>query len=43
MTIPAYRYSQALRTSTIAAVITGANEIAALMGYFQEISSKIAP
>jgi len=43
VTIPAYRYTPALRSSTIAAVTAGAAEISALMGYFQEMSSKIAP
>ncbi|MCD6074381.1 MAG: Bacterial transcriptional regulator, partial [Rhodospirillales bacterium] len=43
VTIPAYRYTPELRSSTIAAVISGAGEISALMGYFQEMSSRIAP
>ncbi|MCD6073682.1 MAG: putative transcriptional regulator, IclR family [Rhodospirillales bacterium] len=43
VTIPAYRYTPELRSSTIAAVISGADEISALMGYFQEMSSRIAP
>jgi IclR family acetate operon transcriptional repressor len=33
VTIPAYRYTPSLRSSTIAAVISGADEISALMGH----------
>jgi len=33
VTIPAYRYTPALRSSTIEVVISGANEISGLMGY----------